>query len=186
MKEETRPPLHAKQVMEVAINELALLLKQRKAISKRVRVVKRTVEGLAALFGDEAPDIRHENIKTPHVKSPQRGQVGPPTITARLPVNSDAGKPKLERACRIALLESEKPATSGEIYDRITRRGSYHLSRYKHPLMRVIATLDLLVQQGEVRTLVDGDCRRWQWNSQETDGNREPPAFLSEATIQSD
>jgi hypothetical protein len=205
MGAKTYRPEHAKQVMEVAVNELELLLRQRLAITERVKAVKRTVKGLTTLFGEEAvgqPQLGHLDAQRP--KRGPSEPLSPPSIvnstyseSADQEVESsgrsyESGVPrgdfgaggdvcpaKLERACRIALLESEKPATAGQIYDRITRRGSYQLSRYKHPLVRLIAALDMLVKEGEALTVVDGDCRCWQWRAQQTDAENEKPTFPS-------
>jgi len=177
---------HAKQVMEVAINELETLVKQRTAITMRVKAVKRTVKGLASLFGEEiVGELRLECIESAG-QSPKR--LGAENSHEALPFHASDGelhKPKLERACRIALLESEQPASAGQIYDRINRRRSYQLGRYKHPLVRVIATLDALVKEGEALTLIVGDCRCWQSNTRKTDLTK-PNAELNNPPVHDD
>ena len=165
MRDKTYRSDHAKQVMEVAVRELEALLKQRMAITVKVKAVKLTVKGLASLFGQEIvgelPLNCTASCEGPKAAGTQRAP------GANLFVNCDIEmhKPKLERACRIALMESEQPASAGQIYDRINRRRSYQLRRYKNPLIRVIETLDMLVKDGEARTLFVGDCRCWQWNT---------------------
>jgi hypothetical protein len=176
---------HAKQVMEVAVHELEALLKQRTAITMKVKAVKRTVKGLASLFGDEIVGelplkfidaVSHMPIDT------QSASEVDPLHRA----DGDLHKPKLERACRIALLESEQPATAGQIYDRINRRRSYQLRRYKNPLMRVIETLDMLVKDGEARTLFVDDCRCWQWNTRQIDATEGSPGIVNHPPIHND
>jgi hypothetical protein len=176
MRDKTYHSDHAKQVMEVAVRELEALLKQRMAITVKVKAVKLTVKGLASLFGDEI-------VGELPLKCADSGEGHKAADTQSAPgahpfFNSDSEmhKPKLERACRIALLESEQPASAGQIYDRINRRRSYQLRRYKNPLIRVIETLDRLVKDGEARTLFVDDCRCWQWNTRQielTEGNSE-------------
>ena len=178
---------HAKQVMEVAINELETLVKQRTAITMKVKAVKRTVKGLASLFGEEiVGELRLECIESAS-QSPKAP--GTQNSTEALPFpgsDSELHKPKLERACRIALLESEQPASAGQIYDRINRRRSYHLGRYKHPLVRVIATLDALVKEGEALTLIIGDCRCWQSNTRKTDSTKASSGLSSNPPLRDD
>jgi len=179
---------HAKQVMEVAINELETLVKQRTAITMKVKAVKRTVKGLASLFGEEiVGELRLECIES--------ATQSPRALGTQLPEalqfsgggsDSELHKPKLERACRIALLESEQPASAGQIYDRINRRRSYHLGRYKHPLVRVIATLDALVKEGEALSLIIGDCRCWQSNTRKTDSTKASSGLNSNPPVGDD
>jgi hypothetical protein len=182
-------PEHAQRVIEVAKSELEILMRQRSAISKRVKQVKRTVEGLTSLFGTESVSATHSECgEGPRPSLSDAICQTRPVIEIRfasevpdqefddtalsededfaqsdIPRNNTL-RPKLERACRIALLESEEAATSAQIYDRIIRRGSYQLNRCKHPLVHIIKTLDALEQRGEVQTVVEGDCRRWLWN----------------------
>lgn len=140
---------HADQVIEVARNELELLRKQQRVINKKVKQVKRAVEGLTTLFG--------ESLAAAKVHRAERS-------TSNHALRSKSLKPKLERACRIALLESEESATATQIYDRITRRKSYPINRYKHPLAQVISTLNILAQRGEIEARFEGDAKQWKWN----------------------
>lgn len=183
---------HAYRVIEVARNELELLLKQRRLLNRKVNQVKRAVVGLTILLGEsstngnetrcmcgaQAASIdacatlpRATEAGTVLTSKTQVARIASATGRAPLKyVSKDkAFKPKLERACRIALLESDLPATGTDIYDRITRRRSYQMNRYKHPLAQVIATLCVLVERGEIETLVKGDVRYWRWN-RETEG----------------
>jgi len=178
---------HAKQVMEVAINELETLVKQRTALTIKVKAVKRTVKGLASLFGEEIAGGLRLKCIGPASHSPKAvGNQNSPEVHPLSGSDSEMHKPKLERACRIALLESEEPASAGQIYDRINRRRSYQLGRYKHPLVRVIATLDTLVKEGEALTVIVGDCRCWQWNTGKTDLTKASSGLQSHPPIHHD
>jgi hypothetical protein len=173
--------------MEVAINELETLVKQRTAITMKVKAVKRTVKGLASLFGEEiVGELRLECIEAA-IQSPKSVGAENSREALQFPASdSEMHKPKLERACRIALLESEQPASAGQIYDRINRRRSYYLGRYKHPLVRVIATLDALVKEGDALTLVVGDCRCWQSNPRKTDSTKVSSGLNSNPHVRDD
>ncbi len=176
MRDKTYRSDHAKLVMQVAVSELEALLKERTAITMKVKAVKLTVKGLASLFGQEVvgelPLKCADSGEGHNAASTQSTPGAHPFLNC----DSEMHKPKLARACRIALLESEQPASAGQIYDRINRRRSYQLRRYKNPLIRVIETLDMLVKDGEARTLFVDDCRCWQWNIRQIDvtgGNSE-------------
>lgn len=69
---------------------------------------------------------------------------------------------ELERACRIALVEANEPASLEEIYDRITRRDSFFFGRYKYPLLAISRALNKLLERGEAITVVHGENRAWQ------------------------
>ena len=201
-------PEHAQRVIEVVKSELEILLRQRSAISKRVKQVKRTVEGLTSLFGMESVSATHSECgegprpslndaicqTRPVTEINFASEVPDQDFDEPAPSKDEEFakdgiprksnlKPKLERACRIALLESEDTATAAQIYDRIIRRGSYPLNRCKHPLVHIIKALDALEQRGEVQTVVEGDCRRWLWNMVRQDMNNSVMACEIEEQI---
>lgn len=172
---------HAYRVIEVARNELEQLLKQRSLINRKVKQVKRTVEGLTILLGESSTNGNDSKCVcggqaatlplgtgagTVQTSKTQVARIA--SATAReafthVARNKDL-KPKLKRACRIALLESDVPSTATQIYDRITRRRSYQMNRYKHPLAQVIATLCDLAEREEIESVVKGGVRHWRWN----------------------
>ena len=185
MRDKTYRPDHAKEVMEVAVSELEALLKQRTAITTKVKAVKLTVKGLASLFGEEIVGRLPLKCADSGEGPKAAGTQSAPGVR-RFLSDSEIHKPKLERACRIALLESEQPASAGQIYDRINRRRSYQLRRYKNPLIRVIETLDRLVKDGEARTLLVDDCKCWQWNSRQIDVAEGNPGIVNHPAIHHD
>jgi hypothetical protein len=186
MRDKTYRSDHAKLVMEVAVSELEALLKQRTAITMKVKAVKLTVKGLASLFGQEMvgelPLKCTDSGEGPKAAGTQSTPGGHPFLNC----DSEMHKPKLERACRIALLESEQPASAGQIYDRINRRRSYQLRRYKNPLIRVIETLDMLVKDGEARALFVDDCRCWQWNTRQIDAMEGNSEIINQPPVHND
>jgi hypothetical protein len=71
---------------------------------------------------------------------------------------------KLERACRIALMEAEHPASVEAIYDRIVRRGSLQFSGYKRPLKVIASAMSSLVKRKEAVLFLQGNARsRTSW-----------------------
>jgi hypothetical protein len=72
---------------------------------------------------------------------------------------------ELERACRIALMETEEPVPVELIYDRIVRRGSVMFLSYKRPFRAITLAMCTLVALGEASLLRTGSQRRWQRTS---------------------
>jgi len=76
---------------------------------------------------------------------------------------------QLERACRIALLETDHPVSVEMVYDRIVRRGSLEFVAYKRPFRVIASALSTLVKRGEASLLIDrtagwgSSARRRQW-----------------------
>ena len=88
-----------------------------------------------------------------------------------LPRASRPLRKDLERACRIALMESEVPAPVEVIYDRIARRGSVMFLGYRRPFRAILSALSSLARSGEVVAHVKtdessstrrGQVRLWQ------------------------
>ncbi|MEP6644104.1 MAG: hypothetical protein ABJA69_06385 [Acidobacteriaceae bacterium] len=169
-------PDQLSHVILAAQSELHLLLQQRADIERRARIAIRTVKCLALVFGRDPQELIASDDSAGCVKSPSglRARTYPhelETPDARVSSQqqsqmrflSNDCKGKLERACRIALLESEQPATAGEVYDRIVRRQSYRLSPFKRPLVALAAALDGLVEAREVELCVRGNIRNWVW-----------------------
>lgn len=72
---------------------------------------------------------------------------------------------KLERACRIALMETQEPVSVETIYDRIERRGSFTFAGYKHPFRAIMLAMGAMVRQGEASLYNEGGHRRWRWDA---------------------
>jgi hypothetical protein len=58
---------------------------------------------------------------------------------------------RLERACRIALMEGEGPVSAEAIYERVLRRGSLGFLGYKRPFSVIAAAMSALCKEGEAR-----------------------------------
>ena len=64
---------------------------------------------------------------------------------------------ELERACRIALMETEQPVCVEAIYDRIVRRESFVFLSHKRPFRAIALAMATLVRRGEAILLVERD-----------------------------
>lgn len=76
-------------------------------------------------------------------------------------------KTRLRRACRIALLESDKPQTAAEIYQRISTRGSLSFQSSTDPLQVLSAELELMAKECEIICHVLHGEKLWQRLSHE-------------------
>lgn len=138
----TRDP-HVQQVVKAAHEELRQLMRQRSDIMKRIGTVKQTIIGLANLFGDEM--LNDELLELVDRKSSGR-------------------QPGFTKACRMALMEVDRPLGAREVCELIQQKSPSILARHKDPLASVTTVLNRLVDYGEARTVVRENGRRaWQW-----------------------
>src|SRR5215470_17004283 len=130
---------HVQQVIRTAHEELRQLMRQRAEIMKRIGTVKQTIVGLANLFGDDV--LNEELLELVDRKSGGR-------------------QPGFTKACRMVLMEADKPLGAREVCDQIQQKIPPILSRHKDPLASVTTVLNRLVEYGEARTIVKENGRR--------------------------
>jgi hypothetical protein len=134
---------HVQEVVRAAHEELRQLLRQRAEIMKRIGTVKQTIVGLANLFGDEV--LNDELLELVDRKSSGR-------------------QPGFTKACRMVLMEANRPLGAREVCEQIQQRVPPILLRHKDPLASVTTVLNRLVEYGEARSMVrDNGRRAWQW-----------------------
>lgn len=75
---------------------------------------------------------------------------------------SNRASVSLQRACRIALMETASAASVDEIYARIVRRGSFSFVSPKSASPALTRVLWVMARDGEVRAFKSGQCCRWQ------------------------
>jgi hypothetical protein len=76
--------------------------------------------------------------------------------------DSPKGAPRLRRACRIALMESDEPQTTEQIYQRICKRGSLSFQSSTDPLHVLAAELELMAKESEITCSGLHGEKRWQ------------------------
>lgn len=139
---QTRDP-HVAEVVKTAHEELRQLMRQRADIMKRIGTLKQTIVGLANLFGD---DILNEDLLE---------------LVDR---KSGGRQPGFTKACRMVLMEAERPLSVREVCEQIQQRLPAILLRHKDPLASVTTVLNRLVDYGEARSVVRENGRRaWCW-----------------------
>jgi hypothetical protein len=163
MTRERFEPENVMHMIEIARNEVALLVHERHVLNKRIKQLKRTVDCLATFL--DVPITAHPHLTSFGHEPDQTSDDGFRRACGSGPRRQRNEKnKKLERACRIALLESGEGATAEQVYDRICRRRSYNVGRFKHPLAFIIATLETFVARDEAQVSLSEGSRRWQWN----------------------
>jgi crotonobetainyl-CoA:carnitine CoA-transferase CaiB-like acyl-CoA transferase len=69
----------------------------------------------------------------------------------------------LERACRIALMETNEAVSVAMVYNRIVKRGSIAFAGHKRPHRAIEKALNRLVELGEADLVNEARNRRWSW-----------------------
>lgn len=134
---------HVHEVVRAAHEELRQLMRQRAEVMKRIGTVKQTIVGLANLFGDEV--LNDELLELVDRKSGGR-------------------QPGFTKACRMVLMEADRPLGAREVCEHIQRKVPPVLLRHKDPLASVTTVLNRLVEYGEARAVVRENGRRaWEW-----------------------
>lgn len=134
---------HVQEVVRAAHDELRQLMRQRADIMKRIGTVKQTIVGLANLFGDDV--LTDDLLELVDRKSTGR-------------------QPGFTKACRMVLMEAQRPLGAREVCELIQQKASPLLLRHKDPLASVTTVLNRLVDYGEAKTVVRENGRRaWQW-----------------------
>ena len=124
--------------------ELRTLLQQRDETIRKIGTVKKTVVGLAALFGDGVLD--HELMSLLGYKDSQR-------------------HPGLTRECRFVLMNSDKPLGAREVCEQVQQRLP-SVGNHKDPLASVTTVLNRLVEYGEAWAVEKGGRHKWAWVSE--------------------
>jgi hypothetical protein len=120
--------------------ELLVLSKQREEAVERIGVLKKTLTGLITVFGDSIVDHQLLSLLG-HPESPRQSG--------------------LTKECRLALSGSPTALTARELCDRVQRSGA--LENHRNPMASVGVILNRLVGYGEVKAILDGGARRYQW-----------------------
>jgi hypothetical protein len=121
-------------------DELLSLSRQREEAVERISVLKRTITGLITVFGEGVVDNQLLSL------------LGRP---------ESQRQPGLTKECRSTLSGSPTALTAREICDRVKQSGA--LENHRNPMASIGVVLNRLVGYGEVKTILDGGPRRYQW-----------------------
>ena len=128
----------AQHVVRQAHDELRQLLQQRTDVVRRIGTVKKTIAGLAALFGESVMSDGVQEMINPRPHGRRAG---------------------LTRTCRALLMEADRPLTARELCERLQARDADLLVRNKDPLAAVTTILNRLAAYGETQRVSGG----WKW-----------------------
>jgi len=134
------------EVVKAAGEDLRQLLRQRAEISKRIRIMKQTIVGLARLFGDDWFSEQLLELVGRKGRPRQRG---------------------LTKSCRTVLMEANRPLNAHEVCELVRRRIPLVFLNHKSPANAVTTVLNRLVDYREALAVRDENGRRtWQSCSQ--------------------
>jgi hypothetical protein len=132
-------------------DELVQLLQRRAAIMQRIGAVKKTVVGLAALFGDCNLDDNLRELLG--IGSPQRVS-------------------GLTSMCRRVLMEASQGLSAQDVLKEISAQNPSLLAAHKDPLASIATVLNRLVDYGEAQRVQLKDSRRgWKWAAEPSKGS---------------
>jgi hypothetical protein len=133
----------AREVMYRVQEELGQLLRRRSDLNRRIATVKKTVDGLASMFGASA---LREDWKEFLIQSKPNRKRG------------------FTMVCRAILMEANAPITTHELCDRMRQRDPTLIERHKDPVASATTVLNRLVKYGEaVRVVMVNAKNSWQW-----------------------
>jgi hypothetical protein len=162
-----------KEPLSNAIAELNALLLRRVELSCDIARIRHLLRFFAQNYdsrgqGGEFPEA--SSAGSPNSASPRRHPSARSTFRQQRAnaLDTRPGRSKLERACRIALMETNEPASVETIYDRIQKRGSLTFTGYRRPLRAIALAMNALVKQGEASLSEVAGSRRWQWETERT------------------
>ena len=151
--------------------ELRDLMRRREDLVRRIRHLHQVTLGLREI--SSAPAFNYPGARPPSL-------AGYDSMTASVPANrtavsasgchlepsiqckTDQANVRLQRACRIALLEAGKPASLEEICARIVRRGSFSFVNPEYANPFLLQALNDMAEWGEVHLLESTVCLCWE------------------------
>jgi hypothetical protein len=127
-------------------DELRTLLKQRADVTRRIGTVKRTILGLAAMFGETVLSKEVQNL---------------------IDGGASERKPGFTKACRLVLMEAGHAMSAREVHDQLRVQTPALLAGHKDPIASVTTVLNRLAEYGEAERVVLSNGRRaWQWTTE--------------------
>jgi hypothetical protein len=148
---------HVDLVMERIEDELRCLTLERVAIGARLRRIKRTLIGLANIFG---PDIINEELRDLIFRAP---------YARATPLPDQRG---FTNICRQILRDESQPLTLLQVCERMREVYPSVLARHRHPTTSLAVVLRRLQHAGDAEILNSNEVRTWQWTGSQDDPKR--------------
>ena len=124
-------------VVERAQDQLLQLTQQRQEITERIAVVKRTIHGLALLYGEELPH------------GPDKVAIG-------------ERRRGITNACRAVLNRADTPLSIHEVHTILQRQFPDVVPQSQSCFNSLVTILNRLVKYGEVDTFLHNGNRLWK------------------------
>ncbi|HEY1462759.1 MAG TPA: hypothetical protein VGF44_05015 [Terriglobales bacterium] len=157
------------EVVRSAHRELTELMRQRAGIMARIGTIKKTLSGLAQIFGESVLDD---------------------DLLELLDLAPSKRTPGLTRACREVLMSSPEPRTAEGICEILESNYAEVWQRQKNPIASVTTVLNRLVEYSEASSDWNEKRKRvWKWsavaeknssllsNNDEDDDLTSPPTY---------
>jgi len=135
--------------MQTQLRDLA---SRREDLVRRIRNLHQVMRGLREI--SSAPIFTHPCEEPPSTAGRH--------LQSSMQRKTDTVNVHLQRACRIALLEAERPVSLEEICARIVRRGSFSFVDPECANPVLLQVLNAMAQCGEVHLLESAPCWRWE------------------------
>jgi hypothetical protein len=146
---------HVADVVRRAEQELCQLIEERAEIRKRIGTVKRTILGLAKLFGDDILDA---------------------VLLDFVDRKKGSRQPGITSACRRVLMDATRPMSARDVCDEIQRTAPDFLARNRNPMATISIILGRLKDYGEATaSLGDRGQRVWLWATEHDSRSRHEP-----------
>ena len=155
--------------MTVANKDIGNLLLRYSELRRDVAYLRYLLEDLAQQVASPRAKQRsaskHEprNLAGAGISHRSRSTARSNSLLAQNCEDTHRSHSRLERACLIALMETEGPVAIETIYDRIKRRGSFTFEGYKHPFRAIVLAMGAMVRRGEAILTSEQGRRRWRW-----------------------
>ena len=124
-------------VVDQARDQLRQLMDERQKIDQRIAIIKRTINGLAFLYGDELQ------------RSPEE-------------VATSVRRRGITNACRLVLDRADKPLTARGVYAILQEEVPDLFRKPRDCYASLVTTLTRLAKYGEADTFLRNRSRFWQ------------------------
>jgi hypothetical protein len=157
-------PFVIRALVEETREEFEDLIARRKQLSWQISKINNALRALSSVLDLQLlPEPVPEEIFAEHSALSEPDKNGNALLESSRKNNQPlVSRTQLKRACRIALMETEGPASLREIAERILRRGSCDLSESKNTAAVLNSALTSLALEGEAQLIRKGNCSYWQ------------------------
>jgi hypothetical protein len=157
-------PGSAVELTALLQNELSRLSTEDLAITQVIRSFNFLLQDLRRAASGKLPRHLSAEWRSGNEFGQPIRQAGKDDLTAKRgrPRGASLRKRGLRRACRIALMEIDEPASAEEIYSRIVRRESFTFNSSDDAVAAIARALEVMARDGETSILKDGLPLRWK------------------------